>query len=291
MGHYLRYGYLFITPAFIAITLALIYPMLSGMLLSLQNVAIDFSTTFVGFANYEMVLGNPVFWRTLGNTFFFATVSTLGTLAVGLGMALLLNYPALRMRTFWRVLFLMPWTISHVAAGLGWKWILDTLYGVANDLLLRIGAISEPILWLASRDWALASVITANIWRSYPFLMLLLLAGLQAIPQQQYESAAVDGASAWRRFIHVTLPNLRFLIFVGTILDFVFNVRQFDLIYVMTRGGPRNATEVLPTFVNRLAFEFYEYGQAAATSVLMLVILMLCTIVYMRLLKIAREQE
>ncbi len=291
MGHYLRYGYLFITPAFVAITLALIYPMLSGMLLSLQQVAIDFSTTFVGLANYEMVLANPVFWRTLGNTFFFATVSTICTLGVGLGMALLLNYPALRMRTLWRVLFLMPWTISHVAAGLGWKWILDTLYGVANDLLLRIGAISEPVLWLASRDWALASVIVANIWRSYPFLMLLLLAGLQAIPQQQYETAAVDGASPWRRFIHVTLPNLRFLIFVGTILDFVFNVRQFDLIYVMTRGGPRNATEVLPTFVNRLAFEFYQYGQAAATAVLMLVVLMLCTIVYMRLLKVAREQE
>lgn len=291
MEYYRNYGYAFIALAFLAIGVALVYPMLSGISLSLHHVALDFTVDYAGLANYRTVLASRAFWQTLGNTLFFATVSTMCTLVVGLGMALLLNYPGLRCRTFWRVLFLMPWTISNVAAGLGWKWILDTLYGVLNDMLLRLGIIAEPVLWLASRDWAMTSVIVANVWRSFPFLMLLLLAGLQAIPREQYESAAVDGATAWRRFLHVTLPNLRFLLFVGTVLDFIFNVRQFDLIYVMTRGGPRNATEVLPTLVNRQAFEFLEYGQAAATAVLMLALLMLCTLVYMRVLKISDDRR
>jgi ABC-type sugar transport system permease subunit len=251
-----------------------------------MSVEVTFAQTFVGLKNYLEILSGEIFWQVLWNTFVFATTGTIGALVLGLAMAVLLNLPELRLRTFWRVLFLMPWTISHVAAGLRWKWIFDTLYGVANDLLLRIGLISEPVLWLASREWAMASVVVANIWRSYPFLMLMFLAGLQAIPKEQYESASVDGATAWQRFCNVTLPNLRFLIFVGTTLEFIFNVRQFDLVYVMTRGGPRNATEVLPTLVSRQAFEYFDYGMAAATSGLMLLILLGFTLIYMRALKI-----
>lgn len=286
MEHYRSYGYLFVAPAMLAILLTLVYPMGQGLLLSFMSVEVTFEQTFVGLRNYAQVLSSDIFWQVLRNTFVFASMGTIGALVLGLGMALLLNLPELRFRTFWRVLFLMPWTISHVAAGLGWKWIFDTLYGVANDLLFRIGLISEPVLWLASREWAMASVVTANIWRSYPFLMLMFLAGMQAIPQEQYEGAAVDGASSWQRFYYITLPNLRFLIFVGTTLELIFNVRQFDLVYVMTRGGPRNATEVLPTLVSRQAFEYFEYGMAAATSGLMLLMLLAFTLIYMRALKI-----
>ncbi len=291
MYRYRRYAYAFVLPAVLVIAGTLVYPMGQGVYLSFMRVGIDLATTFVGFANYVEVLRQPLFWGVIGHTAVFAVVSTVLTLAVGLGLALLLNRPDLRFRTFWRVLFLMPWTISHVAAGLGWKWIFDGLYGVANDLLLRIGLIEEPLMWLGTRDLAMACVIVANIWRSYPFVMLLLLAALQTIPQEQYEAAGVDGASGWQRFRFVTLPNIKFAIFVGSALDFIFNVRQFDLIFVMTRGGPRNSTEVLATLVNRQAFEYFDYGQASATAVLMLLMLVAATYVYRRLMQTPVESR
>ena len=254
-----------------------------------MRVGIDLSTTFVGFENYSAVLRQPNFWGAIGHTALFAIVSTGLILLLGLCMALLLNRTDLQLRTFWRVLFLMPWTISHVAAGLGWKWIFDSLYGVANDMLLRIGFIQEPLVWLGTRDLAMACVIVANIWHSYPFMMLLLLAALQTIPQEQYEAAGVDGASGWQRFRFVTLPNIKFAIFVGSALNFIFNVRQFDLIFVMTRGGPRNSTEVLATLVNRQAFEYFDYGQASATAVLMLLLLVVATYFYRQMMRTPTE--
>jgi multiple sugar transport system permease protein len=279
---YRRYAYAFIAPAVLIIAVTLLYPMGQGVWLSFTRVAVDLTTTFVGFTNYRTVLAQSIFWQSIGHTAFFAIVSSALTLLVGLALALLLDRRDLRMRTFWRVLFIMPWTISHVAAGLGWKWIFDSLYGVANDLLLRLHIIQEPLVWLGTRDLAMACLILANVWRSYPFVMLLLLASLQTIPREQYEAAGVDGATAWQRFRFVTLPNLKFAIFIGTALDFIFNVRQFDLIFVMTRGGPRNSTEVLATLVNRQAFEYFDYGDAAATSVLMLLLLVTCTWLYRR---------
>lgn len=289
MGRYANIGYVFIAPSVVLIGLTLMYPMIEGLNISFFDMGIDFQRRFVGLDNYRVVLVNPTFWSTVWRTLYFSLVSGVASLALGLGLALLLNMEGLWFRAFWRVLFIVPWTISHVAAGLSWKWIFDSLYGVANDLLMRVGIIAEPIVWLGTRDWAMFSVIVANIWRSYPFVMLLLLAALQTIPKDQYESAAVDGSSPWQRFVYVTLPHLKFAIFVATAMDFIFNVRQFDLIYVMTRGGPRDSTEMMSTLVNRQAFEFFDYGVAAATSMAMLAMLVVATLAYRRLMRSATE--
>jgi multiple sugar transport system permease protein len=264
--------------------------MLYGLEISFMQVGVDLRQAWMGLSNYRAAIDSPEFWWAGAHTLVFALISACSALLVGLGLALILDRPTLRMRAFWRVLYLMPWTISHVAAGLTWKWIFDSLYGVANDLLMRLGLIVEPLVWLGTRSLALPCIIVANTWRAYPFLMVLLLAALQGIPPDQYEAAAMDGASPGQRFLHVTLPNLRYTIFVGTLIDFIFNVRQFDMVYVMTNGGPRSSTEVLATLVNREAFEYFDYGSAAATSVLMLLLLLMAAGVYRRLAAVGERQ-
>jgi multiple sugar transport system permease protein len=284
LRHYTRYAYVFALPAAVLISLTLLMPMLYGLEISFMRVGVDLKQTWTGLANYGAAIASPDVWMATWHTLAFSVVSTCAALLAGLGLALLLDQPQVRMRSFWRVLFLMPWTISLVAAGLTWKWIFDSLFGVANDLLLRLGLIEEPLVWLGTRALAMPCIIVANVWRAYPFLMILLLAALQAIPTDQYEAAETDGASPWQRFFYVTLPNLRYPIFVGTLIDFIFNVRQFDITYIMTNGGPRSSTEVLATLVNREAFEYFDYGSAAATSVLMLALLLAVTLLYRRLL-------
>jgi multiple sugar transport system permease protein len=289
MFRYRNFGYIFVAPSVAIVVVTLMYPMFEGLIISFFEVGVTFERRFVGFENYVAVLVDTKFWLTVWRTLYFSVASVLWSLAIGLGLALLLNAEGLWFRAFWRVLFIVPWTISHVAAGLGWKWIFDGLYGVANDVLLRVGAINEPVVWLGSRDLAMFAVITANVWRSYPFIMLMLLAALQTIPKEQYESAQVDGSSAWQRFVYITLPHLKFAIFVSTALEFIFNVRQFDLVFVMTRGGPRESTEMLSTLVNRQAFEFFDYGVAAATSMAMLVMLVAATLAYRRVMRSTSE--
>jgi len=272
-------------PALLVICVTLIYPTLNGISLSFHEVDLRRGMSFVGFEHYIDQVEDSDFWQVVTNTFAFAIGSTIGTFLIGFSMALLLNVEGLRLRRFWRVLFLIPWTMSSVATGLGWKWMYDTLFGVFNDTLLRLGLVVEPVLWLASRELAMPSVIVANIWRGFPFFMILLLAGLQAVPRELYEAASIDGANFWRKLRHITIPHLRTLIFVGTSLEFMFHFRQFDLIFVMTRGGPGNTTEILPTLVNKQATQFFKLGEAATTSVFTLLILLVFIVVYMRVLR------
>jgi multiple sugar transport system permease protein len=165
----------------------------------------------------------------------------------------------------------------------GWAWLYHNPFGMLNPLLTGLGVLSAPRAWLASPDTAMGAVIVANLWRGFPFISLVLLAGLQAIPNALYEAAGVDGAGAWARFRHVTLPGLRRVMLIALTLDVINTVKYFDLIWVMTAGGPANRTEVLSTLIYRLAFQFFRTGRAAALAMVMVAALAVFSVFYVRL--------
>jgi multiple sugar transport system permease protein len=284
--------YAFIAPALLLLVAVVGMPMATAVWISLNRVKLTtpdqafmgFATTFVGLANYANVLRNQEVQQALANTAIFTLASVLCSLLLGLGFALLVNQE-IRFRTVWRLLLLTPWVVAPVVAAGTWRWIYDPRYGVLNDLVRRIGLASEPIPWLYDPHLALWSVIAANVWLRIPFMMVMLLAGLQAIPIEQYEAASVDGAGSWQRFRYVTLPHLRFVITVACLLEAIWQFKHFDLIQVMTGGGPGHATEVLSTLVYRNSFQFFEFGPASAIGVLMAAILLVVAAVYLRLLR------
>src|SRR6185437_2727705 len=188
-----------------------------------------------------------------------------------------------------RILFLTPWMVAPAIGATIWLWLLEPQFGVVNYLLRAAHVVSAPVAWLGEPGTALASVIVVDVWRGVPFVMLLMLAGLQTIPAEQYEAAAMDGAGAWQRFRHVTWPNLRYLTVVATTLDVINTIRHYDIIGVMTAGGPAGATETLPVLLYNTAFRAHRFGEAAAIGVLLLVVVLALAAFYIRLTRIDRD--
>jgi multiple sugar transport system permease protein len=194
-------------------------------------------------------------------------------MVIGLGLALLLD--ELRFaRTALRIAFLTPWMVAPAIGATIWLWMLEPQFGVVNYLVQAVGIIKAPLAWLGTPSLAFASVVTVDVWRGAPFVMLLMLAGLQTIPREQYEAAGIDGANAWQRFRYVTLPNLRYLLIVASTLDVINTIRHYDTIGVMTAGGPAGATEVLPVLLYNTAFRGNRFGDAAAIGVLLMLIVL-----------------
>jgi multiple sugar transport system permease protein len=232
--------------------------------------------------NYIALAEDEVVRTAVANTATFTVASVAGHLAIGLGVALLLNQ-RIRGRAVFRNLALLPWMLPPAVVATGWAWLYHNPFGMLNPLLVGLGLLDAPKAWLASPDTALGAVIVANLWRGFPFISLVLLAGLQAIPSVLYEAADVDGAGAWARFRHVTLPGLRRVMLIALTLDVINTVKYFDLIWVMTAGGPANRTEVLSTLIYRLAFQFFRTGRAAALAMVMVAALAVFSIFYVRL--------
>ncbi len=178
--------------------------------------------------------------------------------------------------------------VTPVIGAIAWVWLLDPHFGVANYLLRSMGLIAGNKIWLGEPGLALGSVVAVDVWRGFPFIMLILLAGLQTVPREEYEAASIDGAGALQRFVFITLPHLRYLLVVATTLDVINTVRTFDIVAVMTRGGPINATEVLPVLIFNTAFQANRFGPAAAVGVVLLLLLLVFSALYILLLE--REQ-
>ncbi len=270
-------------PAALVSALVLVVPLANVVLMSVQQEVAGGGFEFVGLRNFRELGADPLFFKALRNT----TVFTLGSVALhvilGLGAALLLNQQ-IRARRLFRVIALIPWMFSSVVVAGTWRWLLNSQFGPVNDVFRRVG-LPDSIEWLGSVALAMPSVVLANAWRGFPFVMVMCLAGLQAIPREQYEAAAVDGAAAWARFLYVTLPNLRFVLSISAVLDIIWNFKYFDLVMLMTNGGPASSTEVVVTLVYRNAFEFFRFGYAAAQAVVVFLILAAFTTVYARLLR------
>lgn len=275
-------GYLFILPAFLLLALILFLPLLYAVVLAFQEV-LPQSVKFVGLANFQRALADPSFWNSFRVTVSFTAISVILHLVLGFLLALLLAQ-RLKGTALFRMLLLMPWMVSQVVAGVTWRWILNAQYGVGNVVLAKLGLIASYVPWLADVRLAQASIIVAYAWQCFPFVMIMLYAGLQTIPREQYEAAQIDGASAFQVLKSVTIPNLRYVILVTSLMDFIWAFRAFDLVKIMTDGGPLRSTELLSILVYRTSFEYYQFGYASAIAVLMLLLVLGFSIVYTRII-------
>lgn len=275
--------YLLLLPALLFTVFVLVYPLVQNLVNSFHAVSlVRGAGEWTGVANYGKVFQDTVFWLAFRNTLLYATAGTLLALVTGLAFALLLNARLGRITEVMNVLFTIPWVISPVVAGFAWKWLLNDNFGVVNYWLISLGIIAEEITWLGNPTTALLCVTVARLWQFYPFAMVMFLAGLQAIPDEQYEAAAVDGASGLQKFYHITLPNLQAVSAVLLLLGIIWSFNDFNMVFVMTRGGPINASMVLPVLVREFSFVQFDLGKGSALSVVIFALLISLSVFYLK---------
>jgi multiple sugar transport system permease protein len=245
---------------------------------------------FVGLDNYTELLGLPPFWSMLARTAVWTVVSVAGQILVGLGLALLLNR-AFRGRAFFRGLFLLPWVLPVVVIALIWKWMLNDLYGVVNDVLGRLNGDWYGLAWFSDDMLVLPTLVAINIWRGAPFVMVILLAGLQSVPKELTEAAAIDGASTRQQFRYITLPHLRAILVVVSLVFVLFNFNNFDLIWLSTKGGPLDWSMTLPVRTYEMAFATLEISRASALAVIMMILVAVMALVYLRLVQRREDRD
>jgi multiple sugar transport system permease protein len=279
-------NYAYLLPAAICLGGTVAFPILKAIHMSLyQNVLSrpqDYH--FIGLGNYVRMVYDPTFWLTLQNSFVWVFFSVSLQFVLGFLGALLLN-ASFKGRAFVRTLNLLPWIIPGVVVGLVWEYLYQPNYGPINDILRRVGVLTVPVAWLSDPTLAMASVIFTNIWRGIPFFSIMILAGLQAIPDEVYEAATVDGASVTQRFWHITLPMLRPIIVVATATRIIWTFNYADLIFVMTSGGPANATQITSSYTLLTAYTDLDFGYAATLSVILLMIMLIFTACYLKFTK------
>lgn len=268
-------------PVAVLLAVILIWPIVQGVALSFFNTRIlNYSAgKFIGLANFNALFQDEYFWNSLKVTAIYGAASVICTYVLGLGFALLLNRD-FKGRGFIRTIFILPWAIPEVVAVLIFAWMLDPQFGVGNYLLVLIGVIEQPQAWLSQSHLALPALVVLTAWQQFPLAMLILLAGLQTIPEEQYEAAKMDGAGALTRFIHVTLPGLRSVNVILILLLILNSFRRVTMIYAMTRGGPARSTETLSVLTYNTAFEYQRVGYAAAVGTVLLLILLAFSLVY-----------
>ena len=265
-------AYILILPTLLGIAIVNLYPVGYAFVISLQEKKLSTShTTFVGLDNYRRILTDPEVWNSIRLSLIFTVVSVGLSFLIGLALALLLNRP-LRGRGVLRSLFIIPWAIPAFVAALIWGWMYNDQFGIISALLKQCG-VAHPPVWLDTHHalWALIAVMT---WKSFPFQMVVLLAGLQSIPQELYEAAAVDGASGMRRFRAITLPLLRPVAMVSVLLASINAFHYFAIPWILTHGGPSNATNVIAIAVYSIAFAAGDFGYGSAAAMLMFVFIL-----------------
>ncbi len=284
----LPYGYLL--PTVILMVVLLVIPIIMVIDYSLyDNVIANKNPVFVGLKNYATVLTDHDFWNAVGHTMFFVIVSIIAHMIIGMVFALILNTRYLNYRTkgIFRAIYALPWMFTASVIAITWRMLLDP-NGVLNYFILLFHISPEKVTFLASRDIALQSVTLINIWSGYPFYMISILAGLQGIPTDLYEAAALDGADAVHSFTGVTIPQLKPILISLIMLDFVWTLQQFALIWMTTGGGPVNATETVSTWIYKQGFTKYQYSMASTGAVILLI---MCTIVGIFYVRHQRAEE
>ena len=259
----------FMLPAGALLLLFLAYPLMLGIWLGFTDARIGREGQFIGLENYWWLFDDPVFWLSVYNTFIYTVFASIIKFALGLWLALLLNHH-LPFKAMLRAIVLLPWIVPTVLSAIAFWWIYDAQFSIISWTLVEMGLIDEYIDFLGDTHNARASVIAANIWRGIPFVAITLLAGLQTIPQSLYEAALIDGASPWQRFRYVTFPMLTPIIAVVMTFSVLFTFTDFQLIYVLTRGGPLNATHLMATLSFQRAIPGGALGEGAAIAVAMI---------------------
>ena len=282
-------GYAMLVPAFFFIIGLVAYPAAWAIYLSFTDKIIGQPERFVGLANYSWILGWPDFGKMIWNTLVLAVVGVALKAFVGMTMALALN-EQFAGRTAIRALLFLPWTVPAFVAGLIWRWLYDDQNGLFNWALLGLGVIDQPISWLGDVRWAMPAVMSVVVWKGFPFFAIAYLAGMQAIPSEQYEAAEVDGANAWQRFLYITVPGLRHVMLVTCMLSLIWTANTFDIVFIMTRGGPSNATEVFTMLIYEHGIRNGLIGQASAAAMMAVPIFTGLIVVLTRYLQDDKEE-
>ncbi|MGL4496671.1 MAG: carbohydrate ABC transporter permease [Beijerinckiaceae bacterium] len=275
--------YIFLAPA-MAVTMAVVLlPVMQTLWMSLHDFVLfrPRNVPFIGIGNYLKIMADETFWLSLFNSVWWIALVVGGQFLLGLATALLLN------QHFWwrglaRSLIIIPWALPSVIIGLVWTWMYDFNVGVLNDLLLRVGLVEKPVAWLANPTTAFYAIVLALIWQGFPFFAITILAGLQTIPDEQYEAADIDGATRGQRLRYVILPGIADVIATALLLRTIWVANSLDVILVMTGGGPGLATHTLPLYAFLTAYSGMRFGYAGALAIVLTIILMGVVIAYVR---------
>jgi multiple sugar transport system permease protein len=274
-------AYFLIAPTILGIAIVNIYPLLDTVRLSFTDRLLsrpEENTRFVGLDNYTRILSNPDVWNAFKVSLIFTVVSVGLSFVIGLGLALLLNQP-LPGRALLRSIFIIPWAVPAFVAALTWSWMFNDQFGIITSLLKDLG-ITKPPIWLGA-DLALVSLIVVMVWKSFPFQLVVLMAGLQAIPAELYEAATVDGAVGYQKLQHITLPLLKPIAMISVLLASINAFNFFTIPWILTRGGPAGATSVLPIYTYTVGFVGGDFGFAATMAVIMFIFILLIGSIYL----------
>lgn len=283
--------YLFLSPTLILMVVLLVIPICLVVKYSFQDNAIVVKAPeFVGFENYGKILGDEDFWNAAKNTVIFVVFSVAAHLVLGMCFALLLNtdYFGRRTKTIARVIYVLPWVFTASVIAILWKLMLQP-HGIVDYLLSFVNLATKDTEWLSSRSTALATITFVNIWCGYPFYMISILAGLQGISADLFESAALDGANAWKTFWNITIPQLKPILISIAMLDFIWTIQSFSVIWMLTGGGPVKSTETLSIYIYKLAFNRTQYAHASTAAVIVLAVCILISVFYVRQQRKVRE--
>ena len=282
-----RVGVLFVSPALTLFYLFLVGPILGALILSFTNFNVYaignwLRASFVGISNYrELLFEDPLFWVSLRNTFYCVSITVPATIAFSLLAALLLNSKRLRGKAFFRLLYFLPVVTNTAAMAVVWRWLFNYRFGLVNGLLSLLG-IKGPN-WLGDPAWAIPAIAAMVIWRGIGFNMLIFLAGLQGIPNYLYEAAAIDGANTWAMFRYITLPLLRPTTLLVTVMTLIGHIQLFEEPFIMTGGGPLNATLSVAMYIYRLGFRFFRLGYASSLAYVLFLIIFVVTLIRMKI--------
>ena len=289
LGPDYRLGYLFVTPIAVAVLALVAYPFCYAVYLSLTHKLVGMPPIFVGLENYIRLYDDGFFRRAVYNSFLFTFGSVGFKLVLGMLMALVLM-SKIRWRSFWTGVLLIPWVAPTVVSALNFLWIFDGSLGVLNYLLVKVFRIlPQGVGWLSEPGTAMASVISVNVWRGFPFFGISFLAGMKAIPGELYEAAAVDGATALQRFLYVTLPGIKNITIIVVLLSTIWTFNDFGIVYILTKGGPGGSTMVMPVLTYETAFGAQRLGEAIAVALYLLPGLALTIVVLARYMRKGRK--
>jgi ABC-type sugar transport system permease subunit len=289
LGPDYRMAYLFVTPIALLVLSLVAYPFTYAIYLSMTFKLVGLPPVFVGFENYIRLTWDGFFQRAVVNSFIFTFGSVGFKLVLGVVMALVLT-SNIRWRSFWTGVLLIPWVAPTVVSALNFLWIFDGSLGVLNHVLVRVlGVLPQGVGWLSEPGLAMASVVAVNIWRGFPFFGISFLAGMKAIPAELYEAAEVDGASVVQRFRHITLPGIRNIMIIVVLLSTIWTFNDFQIIYILTKGGPGGTTMVMPVLTYETAFGAQRLGEAIAVALYLLPALAVTIMVLARYMRKGRK--
>jgi multiple sugar transport system permease protein len=278
-------AYVLLLPGLLILTAFIGWPFITSLWLSVTDQSVSTSVArFVGLENFTGALKSQIFVQTVRNTFVYTGVTVVFKLAFGLGLAVLMNQ-SFRLKNLARAALLLPWIVPTALSAIAWLWLFDATFSVFNWAIVRSGIADRGINWLGEGAWAMTSIVIANIWRGTPFFAISILAGLQTVDRELLDAASVDGASPWQRFWRITIPLIRPVILIVLLFSTVQTISDFQLVYVLTRGGPANSTHLLGTLAYDVAVRAGQLSQGAAISLYMFPVLIVCVVallVYMR---------